>query len=578
VAELFGLPPVIKLPSDHDFSRGYPIINFIYDIETEYDNNVIRMIKNSMASPQPKFSISSCWDENARRYPRKEAIGDGSQTLSWAEAKTWIDQAAVGLVRLGIAKNEVVVIQLPNCVELHLLRAACEKAGIICVPILTTMREHEIRRILNYTNAVAVIVPQEFRKIKYLEIIRNIQPQLRSLKHVIGLGDNPGEFESSIRQLTNRSVEELDLDRLEKRRFQPDEISVAFSTSGSSGFPKFAEYKAMSADAGVELANLLSINAEDIVAAIAPAARGPNLCVYYSAPIVAAKIIMVPWFGPAEALRMIAKEQVSVACLVPTQLTMMLHEVEIHHYDLSSVRIWLSAGSPLPASIAREVEEKLGGITLNQYGAVDFGAVSVPMPSDSFSVRVSTVGKPRFGNEITILDDNGNEVSGNEVGEIVGRGPFCSSGYYKDPQSTREAWGENGWFRTGDLGNFDRFGNLTIIGRKKDIIIRGGQNIIPSEIENMLRTHPKIQNVAIVPMPDLVMGEKVCAYLTVKDGSPVTFEEISTFLRKKNIAPFKMPERLEIIDQFPTLADGQKIDKQALAEDIARKIDKAIKK
>ena len=185
--------------------------------------------------------------------------------------------------------------------------------------------------------------------------------------------------------------------------------------------------------------------------------------------------------------------------------------------------------------------------------------------------RLLTVGRPSIANEVKIVDESGLEVRQGQVGEIMARGPMCGFGYYKDPEASMKVWTQDGWYHMGDLGKFDEKGNLILIGRAKDMIIRGGQNIYPLEIENLLLTHPKVLDVAIVGMPDPVMGEKACAYVVPKAGQEFKFDEMVSFLKEKKIANYKLPERLEIIGKLPAVA-GQKIDKKALQQAIAQKL------
>jgi non-ribosomal peptide synthetase component E (peptide arylation enzyme) len=520
-----------------------------------------------------RATISDSWDLNATEAPTKDAIEDTTATLSWAKAKLWIDRVALSLVEAGIGRDEVVVIQLPNSVELHLLRVACEKAGILCVPVLSNMREAEMKYSLGYTDAVAVVIPWTYRGFDYVEMITKIRPELPGLKHVFIAGNDATEGKLSLNNLAPQPIEgSYPPDFLEKRRYQPQDVSIICLTSGTTGFPKFVEYPAATSGIADNLIEILKLGSNDIIAAIAPATRGPNVVVYYAAPRVKAKIVMLPWAGAREALKQIAQKKVTVACLVPTQLAMMQEEAEKQHYDLTSVRIWLCAGSLLPSPLAKAVEKKMGGTVLSQYGAVDFGVMTLALPEDSFETRVSTVGKPRFKDEVKIVDDSGQEVSKGASGEVMGKGPYCALGYYKDTKATREVWNQEGWYATGDLGRFDEEGNLVIVGRKKDLIIRGGQNIYPSEIEGLLITHPKIQNVAVVAMPDPVMGERACAYIVPAGKELLTMGEMVSFLMEKGIAPFKIPERLEVIDKIPMVSDGQKLDKKALARDIANKL------
>ncbi|MBI2934847.1 MAG: long-chain fatty acid--CoA ligase, partial [Chloroflexi bacterium] len=231
-----------------------------------------------------------------------------------------------------------------------------------------------------------------------------------------------------------------------------------------------------------------------------------------------------------------------------------------------------NAGAFLPYQLAVEVEDKLGGTIMSGLGAADFGGTMIPELTDSRETRFLTVGKGKAGTVFRIVDENGQEVKPGEVGEIWGAGPSAASGYYMDPETTWQAWTRDGWFKTGDLGHLDAAGNLVLSGRKKDIIIRGGQNLYPSEIESLLSAHPAVAEVAIVGMPDPVMGEKACAYVVPHPGRDFSFDEMSAYLKSKGIAMYKIPERLEIAAGLPMVGGGVKIDKKALVQDISRKL------
>ncbi|MBI2851180.1 MAG: AMP-binding protein [Chloroflexi bacterium] len=520
-----------------------------------------------------RTTISRVWDQNAAEVPAKDAIEDTATRLTWANAKLWIDRVALILVEAGIGRDEVVAVQLPNSVELHLMRVACEKAGVLCLPILSNMRESEVKYSLAYTDAAAVVIPTVYRNFDYAAMIEKIRPTLPKLRHVFVVGGEALEGCLSITELVKQPIEKrFSPDLLEQRRYQPQDVSFIGLTSGTTGFPKFVEFPAAASGVADDFIDIMSLTSDDVVGAIAPAARGPNTVVYLAAPKAKAKIVMLPWNGAKEALEWIERKRITVACLVPAQLAMMREETEKQRYDLSSVRIWLSAGSLLPPSLAEAVETRMGGVVLSQYGAVDFGVATIPLPEDSFEVRTLTVGKPRCGTRIKIVDDSGQEVNRGDSGEILGRSLYSALGYFKDSKATEAAWNKDGWYATGDLGRVDKEGNLAIVGRKKDLIIRGGQNIYPAEIENLLVNHPKIRRVAVVAMPDPIMGEKACAYIVPAGEELLTMEEMVSFLKEKGIAPFKMPERLEIVDKFPMVSDGQKIDKKALAQDISQKL------
>lgn len=520
-------------------------------------------------------TLYDLWEKNARQQPHKEAVVDRKNRLTWSEAKVWIDSLAHGLLELGLKKGDVLAIQLPNSAELCLLRVACEKAGILSLPILRTMRDKEVEYILRFTGAAGIAIPWQYRGFNYFDMIKDIHARLPALQFVLVSSEKVPEGAISLDDMLQSSREKSwPPYYLEGKGFTAFEPSLLFLTSGSTGFPKFVQYAAVSRlFHGSQLAQFLELNNKDILAALAPAAGGPNIPIYYSAPLTGAKIVLMEHFEPEAALDLIEKEKVTVPCAVPSQLAMLLQSAnQRHYYGYKSVRAWYMPASALSSEVARDVEDKIGGIVINGYGAVDFGGSTMPTLDDSREVRFFTVGRPIQGTEFRLVDDNGKEVSPGEVGEIQGRSASCAWGYFRDPEAVRQAWTEDGWFKTGDLGKWDGKGNLIIAGRKKEMIIRGGQNIYPSEIESLLQGHPKVQAAAVVSMPDAIMGEKACAYVVPEKGVEFSFKEMISFLKEKKIAAYKLPERLEIIPQLPMVSEGQKIDKKALREDIANKL------
>ncbi|MDZ4247304.1 MAG: fatty acid--CoA ligase family protein, partial [Dehalococcoidia bacterium] len=328
--------------------------------------------------------------------------------------------------------------------------------------------------------------------------------------------------------------------------------------------PKFVEHPICTRmNLGRAYAKIFRLTGDDIVGALSPTSGGPNVVAYLAAPQVGAKIVMLETFDAVEALRLIEREKITVVCAVPAQLAMMLQHPDIFHYDLSSVRLWHSAGAALPYNIGVELEDKIGGTVVQSMGAADWGSGIVTSPEDARQVRLQTAGKPIPGSEIKLVNSEGMEVPAGETGEITGRGAGCASGYYLDERATLHAWAEDGWIRFGDLGKLDAGGNLIVVGRKKDIIIRGGQNIYPGEVESLLIEHPGVAGAAVVGIPDPVMGERACAFLALKKGQSITFDEVKTFLKSKNIASYKLPEKIEIINEIP-LAGDQKTDKKLL--------------
>jgi 2,3-dihydroxybenzoate-AMP ligase len=247
-------------------------------------------------------------------------------------------------------------------------------------------------------------------------------------------------------------------------------------------------------------------------------------------------------------------------------------DADTSKYDLSSLRFIRSAGGYLSPQIAEEAEQAFGASITSDLGTQDMGSVSGCRVEDSKDLRRRTVGRMLPGNQVRLMDeDNKNEVPEGEPGVLYFRGPHAPAGYYRDEELTATVFDPNGWTTTGDIVKFDEE-CLWILGRAKDMIIRGGQNIYPAEIEGLLNDHPKVASVAVVGYPDREMGERACAYVIPKSGQEFTFKEMVEFLKSRNIAMFKLPERLEVVAEFPAVGDSGKVNKETLKKDIKEKV------
>lgn len=516
-------------------------------------------------------------DYNATKYPDQPSFNDSKIRLTWSQLKQLSDRVALGLLELGIKKDEMIVAQLPNWVENIILRIAFIKAGILSIFPAMTYRHAEMEHALEASEAVGVVVPYRFRKVDYFEMVQAIRPRLPHLRHIFVVGDEVPQGVISINELSQRPLEaKYPANYLKNTQFGPFEVTNIMATSGTTGVPKLCEHsQAAHKLLGRTLVERARITHEDVVGAIAPLSGGSAFYAFSCPILAAARGALLDWFDAEEALRLIERERVTVAIVVPAQLIAMLRHPNLKKYDLSSLRVLRAGGAATPPNIAVELEEKMGCKFIAGAGSMDALSISQASVDDPPEVRYVTAGRPTIGNEIRIVDEQGREVAHGEAGEIQVRGACTASGYYRSLELTKEAWGElgeGGWWRSGDLGRLDDRGNLVFVGRQKDVIIRGAQNIYPVEIENLLFTHPKVSQVAIVGMPDLMMGEKACAYVVPKPGMEFTFEEMSSFLRGKNIALYKLPERLEILDKMPAAGDVAKVDKKALAKDIAQKL------
>ncbi|MDP2644666.1 MAG: AMP-binding protein [Desulfobacterales bacterium] len=522
---------------------------------------------------------SGLWRQNAEKFPDRVAVVDSGTRLTWYEANQWIDRLALGFIDLGIKKDELVVLQLPNSVELCLLRVACERAGIICLPVLRTWRHHDLEYALARTRAVGVVIPWVLREFDHFDMIQALRPRLPDLRHVFVIGDKIPDRAVSIKTMLASPREKDPPEGYpQKTECPPDEFSLVMPTTGTTGFPKFVEEPICSFMCREKACvRNLKITDQDVLGALTPTAGGSNSRVYHATLLAAARMVMLEHFTPQKALEVIDKEKITLTPLVPAQLVMMIRHPDFAAYDMGSLRFILAMGAPLPFELAMEIEAKMGCPIVQNYSGIDCSAACMGSIEDPPEVRFRAIGKPYAGAEVKLLDDDGKEVGRGDTGEIFLRGPGAVSGYFGDPEATRQAWTEDGWFRMGDLGRFDERGNLSIVGRKKDLIIRGGQNIYPVELENLLGTHPCVSQVAVVKMPDPVLGERACAYVVVKENAAFSFEEMIRFLKDRGVAVFKLPERLEIVGALPMVAEGQKVNKKQLEQDIKAKLDGLVK-
>jgi non-ribosomal peptide synthetase component E (peptide arylation enzyme) len=308
--------------------------------------------------------------------------------------------------------------------------------------------------------------------------------------------------------------------------------------------------------------------------AIAPHAGGAaGTLTYFAAPIAGAKTVMLEEFSGEGALALIEKEKATAIGVVPTHLIRML-EADASKYDLSSLRFIRSAGGYLSPQVAEEAETAFGASITSDLGTQDKGSVSGCSVEDSKDLRRRTVGRMLPGNKVRLLDkDSGEEVPDGEPGVLWFRGPHAPAGYFRDEELTATVFDKDGWTTTEDIVKFDQ-GCLWILGRAKDMIIRGGQNIYPAEVEGLLNDHPKVSSVAVVGYPDREMGERCCAYVIPKPGADFSFDEMVSFLKEKKIAMFKLPERLEVVTEFPAVGDSGKVNKETLKQQIKALVEK----
>ncbi len=524
-------------------------------------------------------SITDILNRNAENYPDKEAVVDSRRRLTWSELNRMVNAVAIGLLRRGMKRDQAMVIQLPNSVTSLTLLLACQKAGILCCFAPMTFRHNELRHVLKTLNASAVATTSVYRDTDYFSMAKAIARGLTQLNLLVVTGQEIPHGALSFEDLAETALPNGrdPEDALDAYSFNPFEVLYVLLSSGTTGMPKCIEHTGSSLKAaGWGVCQRARLAPDDVFGNIAPLSGGPGLQNWWACFQLGAKFCLQERFTPEGALRLIEQEKVSYLPAIPTQLVRILKETDLQKYDLSSLRVVRTGAAAFDPTLARATEEKLDCKVLIAAGATETFSFAQTGVDDPQEKRLTTVGRPFPGNELKITDENGKEIPPGQIGLLNVRGAATSSGYFGDLNATLEAWRETGiegWYSTGDLARLDEDGYLVLVGRKKEIIIRGGQNIYPREIENFLLAHPKIAEAIVIGIPDQVMGERACACLTLAEGKDLAFDEIIFFLKEKGLAIHKLPERLEVFNRFPQLVDGQKVDKISLKKIILERIE-----
>lgn len=495
-------------------------------------------------------SITQALARQSTERPAALSLVDDRVRLTWGEVAAWVSQAAGWLREHDLPRGAAVLGWLPNCAEWYLLRLACEQAGLFWIPVPAAQGRRELTSIAERVHPAVLVSRGRFRDRDYAAEADEVCAQLALQPMRITVPDDallrldgPGD------------------DGRAALRF--DEAAHALVTTGSAGIPKVAVYTlAAACERAPAQARLLGLMASDTILVLSHG-TGPARAAWLAAPIAGSGVIAMPVFGTEAALTLIERERATIVCGTPAQFVMLAGK--LGSIDTSSVRLWYTAGSVLPPTLASELETTTRGIVLSTYGAADFGGWAAPDPDDPAAVRHRTVGKPRGGTEFRIIDGNGRDVAAGGIGELIGRGPCCVSGFLGE--QGRAQW-RHGWFHTGDLASFDDDGNIIIIGRLTEVISRGGDKISATEVEALLRTHPAVAQVAVIGIPDPVLGERVCACVVpASQARALDLDLLRRHLRTHGLAPYKAPEQIVILDALPVV--GDKIDRRALVAQCA---------
>lgn len=511
----------------------------------------------------------------AAAFPNKEALVDNRTRLTWSQYKTMMDRLALNFLELGIKRDDLVVTQIPNCVEAIITEMALARIGACVVPLAMPWREHELNYVLGQTGSPAVIIAKEYGKFNYVNMMKGLQETNPGLKHLIVLGDDAPEGTVSFQKLwENRLEEKYAADYLDKNfKIDPNDVLTMCFTSGTEADPKGCprthnHWKAFERSAFL---HHLTENVHDKVVMALPWINlfGQSVGVLPMI-MVGGTLILLDGFNPATMAQTIAKEKATLYAGVPAMHIGLLNYPELDKYDLSSLRVVASGGAPCPTTVIKQMMAKFGCLVWNGFGSNE-GHLNVTEVGLEPELVSTTIGLPQLYSQTKIVDENGNILGAGKVGEFCQKAPFVISGYYKRPDLNANKWDKDGFYHTGDACYLDEDGFYHFSTRLKDIIIRGGMNISAEDVEFILYKHQKIQNVAVVGMPDAKLGEKCCAFIELKANETITLEEVQAFMNQEGVAKYKWPERIETITQLPRTPTG-KVLKYVLRDSIAQKM------
>ena len=496
---------------------------------------------------------------NAEQNPDGICVTDGRRSLTFAEARDAAGRLAGSLAARGVGPGDRVVVQLPNWWEAVVAYYAIARLGAVFVPRMTIYREFEMLDAAERTGAKAIIVPDTFRNFDHAAMALAVRDRVDSVGDVIVAGDAPGG--------ALRFDDLLGADPYAGALPDPDDLHIILFTSGTTARPKGVQHSFNTYVACARtMRQGLAVTSEDRCFMPSPVMHntGLNSGVLLPALTGAGTVLQDVWQADA-AMALIRQHQCTFSIGATPFVTMMLDTFDPDRHDLSSLRVFCCGGAPVPASVVRDAVSRLGFELATCFGQGECSAYTLTRLGDSVERVASSDGVAMPGNEITVLDADGKPVATGEEGEICCRGAQIMLGYLGDPDLTAQTVDADGFCHSGDLGRMDADGYIRITGRKKDIIIRGGTNITPLEIEELLLEHPKVARVAVIGYPDRKLGERVCAVVVPARDSAPTLAELVEFLEAKRIAKQKLPERLELIDELPVTATG-KVEKFRLRE------------
>ena len=515
-------------------------------------------------------SLADYWQQTARAMPDKIAVVDNHGASYTYSA---LDHAASCLANWmlakGIESGDRIAFQLPGWCEFTVIYLACLKIGAVSVPLLPSWREAELVWVLNKCQAKMFFAPTLFKQTRPVDLILPLQNQLPQLQQIVGV-DKLAPATSSL------SLSQIIADNTPLTTAittHGDELAAVLFTSGTEGLPKgvMLTHNNILASERAYCARL-NLTWQDVFMMPAPLGHATGFLHGVTAPfLIGARSVLLDIFTPDACLALLEQQRCTCMLGATPFVYDLLNVLEKQPADLSALRFFLCGGTTIPKKVARECQQ-LGIKLLSVYGSTESSPHAVVNLDDPLSRFMHTDGYAAAGVEIKVVDDARKTLPPGCEGEEASRGPNVFMGYFDEPELTARALDEEGWYYSGDLCRMDEAGYIKITGRKKDIIVRGGENISSREVEDILLQHPKIHDACVVAMPDERLGERSCAYVVLKaPHHSLSLEEVVAFFSRKRVAKYKYPEHIVVIEKLPRTASG-KIQKLLLRKDIMRRL------
>jgi len=515
-------------------------------------------------------SLADYWQQTARAMPDKIAVVDNHGASYTYSA---LDHAASCLANWmlakGIESGDRIAFQLPGWCEFTVIYLACLKIGAVSVPLLPSWREAELVWVLNKCQAKMFFAPTLFKQTRPVDLILPLQNQLPQLQQLVGVDKlAPATSALSLSQIIADNTPLTTAITV-----HGDELAAVLFTSGTEGLPKgvMLTHNNILASERAYCARL-NLTWQDVFMMPAPLGHATGFLHGVTAPfLIGARSVLLDIFTPDACLALLEQQRCTCMLGATPFVYDLLNVLEKQPADLSALRFFLCGGTTIPKKVARECQQ-LGIKLLSVYGSTESSPHAVVNLDDPLSRFMHTDGYAAAGVEIKVVDDARKTLPPGCEGEEASRGPNVFMGYFDEPELTARALDEEGWYYSGDLCCMDEAGYIKITGRKKDIIVRGGENISSREVEDILLQHPKIHDACVVAMPDERLGERSCAYVVLKaPHHSLSLEEVVAFFSRKRVAKYKYPEHIVVIEKLPRTASG-KIQKFLLRKDIMRRL------